>query len=189
MIDDLELLDAYSRAVVTVAEAVGPSVLKVEKDGSSGSGFVLTPDGFVLTNSHVVDGARKLTAILPDGRRLAASLVGDDPHTDSAVVRVDEGCVSQAHDRHGQGADAEQAAEDEPRNEVVAERTAGQQLDVEEQVAAVWLEGKAKATRERANAKEKEKDHRRLACAIGLGSRDGNVGLRGDGTGGHDRSS
>src|SRR5919197_6157663 len=88
---DDDLLDAYSRTVIHPVETTGPAVVKIELDrgGAVGSGVLFTPDGFILTNSHVVSRARRAEVTLPDGRSGRADVVGEDPHTDLAVVRID----------------------------------------------------------------------------------------------------
>jgi S1-C subfamily serine protease len=99
---DMELLDAYSRTVVGVAQRVNNAVvhLKVQKkksagrpaappDGGTGSGFIISSDGFVVTNSHVVHGAHHIEGMLQDGRSFQGQIVGDDPATDLAVVKID----------------------------------------------------------------------------------------------------
>lgn len=91
-VDDAALLDAYSRAVVGVVERAGPAVVSLAiggRGGGAGSGFVVTPDGYVLTNSHVVSGARQLRVRSSSGETVEARVVGDDPATDLALVRVD----------------------------------------------------------------------------------------------------
>lgn len=90
-ISDGDLLDAYSQAVIRVVESVSPAVLSLtgtNEAGGSGSGFVMTPDGFAITNSHVVNGRTELLATTTDGDRIPARVVGDDPATDVAVLRL-----------------------------------------------------------------------------------------------------
>src|ERR1700684_2145879 len=88
---DAELLDAYSQAVINVARTVGPAVIAISARGDSsgrgqsggmGSGCMLTPDAYALTNSHVVHGGRTITATTEEGDHIGADLVGDDPATD-----------------------------------------------------------------------------------------------------------
>ena len=110
---DSSLLDAYSKAVVQSAEKVSPSVVFIEATKTfpqsrgaatreqreahgSGSGFVFTPDGFILTNSHVVHDTSRLTVALSDGRRFEAAMVGDDPASDVAVIRISAGGLAAA---------------------------------------------------------------------------------------------
>ncbi|MEE8155455.1 MAG: trypsin-like peptidase domain-containing protein, partial [Phycisphaerales bacterium] len=90
---DAELLDAYSRAVVGVVEKVSPAVIGIQprenqQRGGSGSGFLITPNGYALTNSHVVHGQEIVLARTTEGDRLDAELIGDDPATDLALIRV-----------------------------------------------------------------------------------------------------
>ncbi len=91
---DLAAFDAYSRAVIGAVDKVGPAVLHLQVEaqkghGGSGSGVVFTPDGYVLTNSHVIAGAKRITATFQDGHAVTASIIGDDPDTDLAVLRLD----------------------------------------------------------------------------------------------------
>ena len=99
---DIGLLDEYSKTIVNVCEKIGPSIVSIETDDGisnepentgeskkSGSGFIFTPDGFILTNSHVVENSKNINVIRQDGSKQSAYLVGDDPETDTAVIRID----------------------------------------------------------------------------------------------------
>ena len=90
---ETSLLDAYSEAVIGAVEAIQPSVVHVdvqrERARGGGSGFVFTPDGLVVTNSHVAGGAARVEVSLADGARSVASIVGDDPGTDLAILKID----------------------------------------------------------------------------------------------------
>jgi S1-C subfamily serine protease len=95
---DVELLDAYSRAVITVVDEIGPAVVSISvgmktnrdnvEQAGAGSGVAITPDGYILTNDHVVHDAKRVVVILSNGRNLSASVVGKDPATDLAIVRA-----------------------------------------------------------------------------------------------------
>jgi S1-C subfamily serine protease len=87
---EAEALDAYSRAITQAVDKVGPSVVRVNVRNGAGSGVIVSPDGLTLTNSHVVNGARTVALTTLEGRQLTARVLGDDPDTDLALLRVEE---------------------------------------------------------------------------------------------------
>jgi S1-C subfamily serine protease len=105
---DDELLDNYSRTVTRVVEQVGPAVVNIRvhhagherqqgaESGGTGSGFVIAPDGYILTNSHVVHGAGRIEVTLADGHTFGAALIGEDPETDLAVIRINASQLAHA---------------------------------------------------------------------------------------------
>jgi S1-C subfamily serine protease len=105
-ISDENIFDAYSLAVTKAVETVSPAVVNINiftagKDKQnqrrgSGSGFIFTPDGFILTNSHVVNKAKQIEVVLSDGRKFNADLIGNDPDTDLAVIRIDSTGITPA---------------------------------------------------------------------------------------------
>ena len=109
LFSDDDLLDSYSRTITSAVAKIGPAVVNLrvhrashedrrgQESGGSGSGFVIAPDGFILTNSHVVHGAGRIEVTLADGRGFDAHLVGDDPETDLAVVRINGSPLVHAH--------------------------------------------------------------------------------------------
>ncbi len=103
---DDDLLDAYSNAVINVVERAGPAVVSLEvsqRGGASawrstgaGSGFIVTPDGYIMTNSHVVSNAKKIRVRTSTGETVDARVVGDDPATDLALIRADAAALAGA---------------------------------------------------------------------------------------------
>lgn len=91
--EDTDLLDAYSRAVINVVDTVAAAVISVsgqagDREGGQGSGFLITPDGLAITNSHVVAGRNQLSALTTDGDRMSCDVIGNDPSTDLALLRL-----------------------------------------------------------------------------------------------------